>query len=627
MLVEAGDAHVPAPPLSHAIMSNFMGMPRGTAAWVLRNSSYFPVVTGGYRQAPLPDKMGMVRVRYLSVKDQHRTIEDFPPASLRSWDDANARAAAARQQPSANFSTALIAIVQRIADGEDADTVLRSTRECATGIPTSAPAMTSGVEAPAESFAMDLPAATAAPVPAATASSTALKRPRVEADSENAHPNPARPNPAEATGSGDAVPATTLTPIQSSPAAAVCSEVQSVPRCNHRHPLVRSRLAEPLDCDGACQKQIPRGDALWSCGVCDFDLCERCMIGRSGPAVYIGLLSAEEERSRAALAARAKAEERARQAEGRLAQAKRLDGKAAAASAAEARATAAAEARVAAEAEAARLGKEVGEVKERSKVNLEKMFAAKKEAGEAKKEAAAAAEAMAAALEERDGVLAQLTVLSDVRSSPAPRTRTRRTRRTGRPLPSPTHTPRPTPCLHVHRRRRRRGGSRAHGARRRTRRAGSSRARRVRATLCCRSPSPGSRSSRCTVHALTPHPLLPPPSIDPPPSFAPRAPPPSAVQPALSACPPCATRLDAPPPLPPTATAAVHRPPPVPTSCASRRAVRASPMRRRPSGRTASPAQSAWPARAPWHLRHAATSLAAGNARPRWGPARCAKWA
>ena len=324
---EGGEARVPAPPLTHAIMSNFMGMPRGTAAWVLRNGKFFPVVTGGYRQAPLPDKMGMVRVRYLSVKDQHRTIEDFTPASLRSWNDVTARAAAARQQPSANFSAALIAIVQRVADGEDADTVFRSTRECATGVPTSAPAMTSGVEAPAESAAMGSPAATAAPVPAAAASSTALKRPRVEADSENAHPNPARPDPAEAAGSGDAVPATTSTPVRSSPAADVCSEVQSVvPRCNHRHPLVRSRLAEPLDCDGKCQKQIPRGDALWSCGVCDFDLCEHCMIGRSGPAVYVGLLSAEEERSRAALAARAKAEERARQAEGRLAQVKRLDG-------------------------------------------------------------------------------------------------------------------------------------------------------------------------------------------------------------------------------------------------------------------------------------------------------------
>ena len=510
---EGGEAHAPAPSLSHAIMSNFMGMPRGTAAWVLRSGKFFPIVTGGYRQAPLPDKMGMVRVRYLSVKDQHRTIEDFPAASLRSWDDATARAAAPRQQPSTNFSAALIAIVQRVADGEDADTVFRSTRECATSVPTSAPAMTSGVEAPAESAAMGLPAATAAPVPAAAASSTALKRPRVEADLENAHPNKTRPNPAEAAGSGDAVPATTSTPVQSSSAAA---EVQSVPRCNHRHPLVRSRLAEPLDCDGECQKQIPRGDALWSCGVCDFDLCEHCMIGRSGPAVYVGLLSAEEERSRAALAARAKAEERAWQAEGRLAQAKRLDGKAAAASSAEGGkrvedASRAAEARVAAEAEAARLGKEVGEVKDRSKVNLEKMFAARKEAGEAKKEAAAAAEAMAAALEERDGVLAQLTVLSDVHSSPAPRTHSRRTRRTVRPPSPPTPPqPQPTPCLHVHRRRRRRGGSRGHGARRRTRRAGSSRARRVRATLCCRSPSPGFRSSRCTVDALTPHPLHPP---------------------------------------------------------------------------------------------------------------------
>ena len=55
-------------------MSSLMGMPRGTAAWVLRKGKYYPVVTGGYRQAPLPAKMGMVRVRYLSVKDQHRTV-------------------------------------------------------------------------------------------------------------------------------------------------------------------------------------------------------------------------------------------------------------------------------------------------------------------------------------------------------------------------------------------------------------------------------------------------------------------------------------------------------------------------------------------------------------------------
>ena len=265
---EDGEARVSAPPLSPAmaaesarIMSSIIAMPRGTAAWVLRSGKFFPVVTGGYRQAPLPDKMGMVRVRYLSVKDQHRTIEDFAPASLRFWGDATARAAAARQQPSANFSAALVAVVQRVADGEDADTVLRSTRECAAGVPTGAPAVTSGVEAPAASSAMGLPAAAAAPVPAAAASPKALKRPRAEADSENAHPNPARPSPADAAGSGDAMPAATPPPPQSSPAASVCSEVQSVPRCNHRHPLARSRLAEPLDCDGECQKQIPRSSS------------------------------------------------------------------------------------------------------------------------------------------------------------------------------------------------------------------------------------------------------------------------------------------------------------------------------------------------------------------------------
>ena len=254
------DACVPAPPPSRADMSSLMGMPRGTAAWVLRKGKYYPVVTGGYRQAPLPAKTGMVRVRYLSVKDQHRTVEDFPPASLRAWDDATARAAAARQQPSVNFSADLIAVVQRVADGEDADTVLRSTLEGANGVPTSGVATRE--EAPAESAATGLPAATMAPVPAAGASSKALKRPREEADSENAHPNPASPNPAEAaagasagassggasavasggsSGSGDPVRATAVTPSQSRPAAGACCDVHSVPRCNHRHALVRSR--------------------------------------------------------------------------------------------------------------------------------------------------------------------------------------------------------------------------------------------------------------------------------------------------------------------------------------------------------------------------------------------------
>jgi hypothetical protein len=76
-------------------MSCLMGMPRGTAAWFLRKGKYYPVVTGGYRQAPLPAKTGMVRVRYLSVKDQPAQDgrgEDFPPASLRAWSDATARA-------------------------------------------------------------------------------------------------------------------------------------------------------------------------------------------------------------------------------------------------------------------------------------------------------------------------------------------------------------------------------------------------------------------------------------------------------------------------------------------------------------------------------------------------------
>jgi len=245
------DARVPAPPPSRADMSSLMGMPRGTAAWVLRKGKYYPVVTGGYRQAPLPAKTGMVRVRYLSVKDQHRTVEDFPPASLRAWDDATARAAAARQQPSVNFSADLIAVVQRVADGEDADTVLRSTLEGANGVPTSGVATRE--EAPAESAATGLPAATAASVLAAGASSKALKRPREEGDSENAHPNPASPNPTGAaagasavasggaSGSGDAVRATAATPSQSRPAAGACCDVHSVPRCNHRHALVRSR--------------------------------------------------------------------------------------------------------------------------------------------------------------------------------------------------------------------------------------------------------------------------------------------------------------------------------------------------------------------------------------------------
>ena len=103
--------------------------PSGTAAWVSRKSLFFPVVTGGYRDKPAPDKPGLVRVRYVSVEDKHRTIEDVPPSRLRAWDDVHARAAASVQTPSKNCDASLVAIVQRVADGEDADAVLRATRQ------------------------------------------------------------------------------------------------------------------------------------------------------------------------------------------------------------------------------------------------------------------------------------------------------------------------------------------------------------------------------------------------------------------------------------------------------------------------------------------------------------------
>ena len=52
-----------------------------------------------------------------------------------------------------------------------------------------------------------------------------------------------------------------------------------------------------------------------------------------------------------------------------------------------------------------------------------------------------------------------------------------------------------------------------------------------------------------------------------------------------------------------------------------------NPRRRRPSDRTASPARSAWLARAPWRLRRVATSLAAASARAGWARALYARWA
>ena len=103
--------------------------PSGKAAWVSRKGLVYPVVTGGYRDKPAPDKAGLVRVRYVSVKDKHRTIEDVPPSRLRAWDDVDARAIASRQPPSKNCDESLVAIVQRVADGEDADAVLRATRQ------------------------------------------------------------------------------------------------------------------------------------------------------------------------------------------------------------------------------------------------------------------------------------------------------------------------------------------------------------------------------------------------------------------------------------------------------------------------------------------------------------------
>ena len=90
---------------------------------------------------------------------------------------------------------ALIAIVQRKRMARmPTNCSARHAHQCATGVPTSCSrGDASGVEAPrggtGRVVSKGLPAATAAPVPAAAASVKALKRPRVEADSEIAHPN------------------------------------------------------------------------------------------------------------------------------------------------------------------------------------------------------------------------------------------------------------------------------------------------------------------------------------------------------------------------------------------------------------------------------------------------------
>ena len=168
------------------------------------------------------------------------------------------------------------------------------------------------------------------------------------------------------------------------------SEHQFVPKCAHRHPLQRAARAagggtaedEPLECD-SCGMIILPADPRWSCHPCDFDLCELCLLGRSGGAAYLSLLATEEGKVRAARNELLAMEERARLAENKLAAAeKAAEGKASSASerrAAEARVLAAEERASAAAAEVARLEKEVVERRQRSKANLEKMYAAQKE--------------------------------------------------------------------------------------------------------------------------------------------------------------------------------------------------------------------------------------------------------
>lgn len=215
----------------------------------------------------------------------------------------------------------------------------------------------------------------------------------------------AAPSPVGAASTSDAVSSDCpeCPAVSQQPAASVMprAEVNFVPRCDHRHALVRTTRAsgkseEPLVCDGVCGLEIPHSDARWSCHPCDFDLCELCMLARSGPAVYVRLLAEEEKKSREALGKVEAAEERARQAEARLAQAKKaeraeraeskasnsmVDKKAADArvEALEGRAEALERRALAAEAEVAQLQVEVVERRTRSKANLDKMFTARKE--------------------------------------------------------------------------------------------------------------------------------------------------------------------------------------------------------------------------------------------------------
>ena len=180
-------------------------------------------------------------------------------------------------------------------------------------------------------------------------------------------------------------------------------EFQFAPRCNHRHPMKRhpreagAAADEPLVCDGGCGKEIPPSDPRWSCFPCDFDLCELCLLSRSGGAVYLGLLAAEEKRCAERASELSTMQQRCKAAEERLARKEREDkavevkatgiaekGKLAAA---EGRAAAADERARAAFAEVARLEQEVVERRQRSKANLEKMYAAQKERDAARAEA------------------------------------------------------------------------------------------------------------------------------------------------------------------------------------------------------------------------------------------------
>ena len=179
------------------------------------------------------------------------------------------------------------------------------------------------------------------------------------------------------------------------------SEIQFSPRCNHRHALTRhqceagSAADEPLICDGGCNQIIPPSDPRWSCHPCDFDLCELCLLARSGGAVYLGLLAAEETRTKALSSEVAVMSQRAKAAEQRIAHKEREE------KSAEMKASVVAEKRVveaklaaaderarAALAEVSRLEAEVVERRQRSKANLEKMYAAQKERDLARQQAA-----------------------------------------------------------------------------------------------------------------------------------------------------------------------------------------------------------------------------------------------